>query len=41
MRAGKAKIVALLACKRKLLVIINTMLKNNSVWNPKITLANV
>ena len=35
-RAGKAKKVALVACMRKLLVIINTMLKNDSAWNPKI-----
>lgn len=35
-RAGKAKKVALVACMRKLLVIINTMLKNDSTWNPKI-----
>lgn len=35
--AGKAKKVALVACMRRLLVIINTMLKNDAVWNPKIT----
>ncbi|MGE3296241.1 MAG: IS110 family transposase, partial [Porticoccaceae bacterium] len=40
-RAGKAKKVALVACMRKLLVIINTMLKNDSAWNPKIALADV
>lgn len=34
--ADKAKKVALVACMRKLLVIINTMLKNDSAWNPKI-----
>lgn len=34
--AGKAKKVALVACMRKLLVIINTMLKNDTAWNPKI-----
>lgn len=34
-RAGKAKKVALVACMRKLLVIINTMLKNDTAWNPK------
>jgi transposase len=33
--AGKAKKVALVACMRKLLVSINTMLKNDTVWNPK------
>jgi len=35
-RAGKAKKVALAACMRKLLVIINTMLKNDTAWNPKV-----
>ena len=34
-RAGKAKKVALVACMRKLLVIVNTMLKNDTAWNPK------
>ena len=38
-RAGKAKKVALVACMRKLLVIINTMLKNDSAWNPKIAVS--
>lgn len=38
--AGKAKKVALVACMRKLLVIINTMLKNDTVWNPKIAVSN-
>jgi transposase len=40
-RAGKAKKVALVACMRKLLVIINTMLKNDSAWNLKIAVAYV
>ncbi len=31
--AGKAKMVALIATMRKLLVIINTMIKNNQYWN--------
>ncbi len=35
--AGKAKMVALVACMRKLLVILNTMLKNNEAWKPKMT----
>ena len=34
-RAGKAKKVALVACMRKLLAIVNTMLKNDTAWNPK------
>jgi len=34
--AGKPFKVVLTACMRKLLVILNTMLKNNLPWNPKI-----
>ena len=30
--AGKAKKVALVACMRKLLTILNAMVKNNSIW---------
>jgi transposase len=30
--SGKAKKVALVACMRKLLIILNTMLKNNTSW---------
>lgn len=33
--AGKAKKVALVACMRKLLVILNTMLKTNTYWQTK------
>jgi len=33
-KAGKAAKVALTACMRKLLVILNTMLKNRTSWNP-------
>ncbi|MBU0690224.1 IS110 family transposase [bacterium] len=36
---GKAKKSALVACMRKLLVILNTMLKNQQPWNPKSTVA--
>lgn len=32
--AGKAKKVALVACMRKLLLILNSMLKNNTTWHP-------
>jgi transposase len=32
--AGKAKKVALVACMRKLLTIVNAMLKHRSPWNP-------
>ena len=31
---GKAKKVALVAVMRKLLVILNTMVKNGTAWNP-------
>lgn len=31
-RAGKAKKVALTACMRKLLVILNTMIKHRTPW---------
>lgn len=34
--AGKATKVILTACMRKLLVIVNTMLKTNTPWSPKI-----
>ena len=34
---GKLKKVALTACMRKLLVIVNTMLKNGQAWNPAIS----
>ena len=33
---GKLPKVILTACMRKLLVILNTMLKNNTLWNPRI-----
>lgn len=35
-QAGKKKKVALIACLRKLLVIMNTMIKNNTPWQPKL-----
>jgi transposase len=31
--AGKLKKVALVACMRKLLTILNAMVKNNQAWN--------
>jgi len=34
---GKTKRVALIAAMRKLLTILNTMLKKNEPWNPKTT----
>jgi transposase len=35
-QAGKPAKVVIVACMRKLLTIMNTMLKNNTPWNPKI-----
>lgn len=35
-KAGKPAKVVIVACMRKLLTIMNTMLKNNTSWNPKI-----
>jgi transposase len=35
--AGKAKMVAVVACMRKILVILNSMVKNNKKWEPKIS----
>jgi transposase len=40
-RTGKAKKMALVACMRKLLVIINTMLKNDTLWNPQVASTGV
>jgi transposase len=37
--AGKPHKVALTACMRKLLVILNAMLKNRTYWNPQLPLA--
>lgn len=34
---GKLKKVALIACARKLMTFLNSMVKNNSAWNPKAT----
>jgi len=34
--AGKPPKVVIVACMRKLLIIMNSMLKNNTPWNPKI-----
>jgi transposase len=34
---GKAKMTALVACMRKLLLILNAMIKNNSPWRETIT----
>ena len=32
--AGKNKMVAVVACMRKIVVIVNSMLRNKEVWNP-------
>jgi transposase len=34
---GKAYKVVITACMRKLLIILNTMVRNQSLWNPKIS----
>ena len=34
-KAGKPPKVVIVACMRKLLIIMNSMLKNNTPWNPK------
>jgi Transposase and inactivated derivatives len=36
-QAGKPSKVVIVACMRKLLTIMNTILKNNTPWNPKTT----
>jgi transposase len=36
--AGKPKKVALVACMRKLLVILNSMLKNEKMWRSAVDL---
>ena len=36
-RAGKPAKVVTVACMRKLLTVMNAMLKNNSPWRPKVT----
>jgi len=33
-KAGKVAKVAIVACMRKLLTILNAMVKNNQKWNP-------
>ena len=38
LEAGKPKKVALTACMRKLLTILNAMLKHNRSWNSKLDL---
>lgn len=35
-KAGKPPKVVIVACMRKLLTIMNSMLKNNTPWNPKV-----
>jgi transposase len=33
---GKSKMSAIVACMRKIIIILNSMVKNNQPWNPKI-----
>ena len=40
LEAGKVKKVALTACMRNLLTILNAMLKHNRPWNPELALRN-
>ena len=40
LQAGKVKKLALTACMRKLLTILNAMLKHNCPWNPALALRN-
>jgi transposase len=37
--AGKARKVALTACMRKLLIILNSMLKHQQSWDPDVQLS--
>jgi len=37
---GKAYKVVITACMRKLLIILNTMIRNQTLWTPKIYLKN-
>jgi transposase len=37
---GKAYKVILTACMRKLLIILNTMIRNQTLWSPKISIKN-
>jgi len=39
LQAGKPPKVALTACMRKILVILNAMLKNGTYWNPQLPIA--
>jgi len=39
--AGKVKKVALVACMRKLLTILNAMMRTMTVWQPEIILRRV
>jgi transposase len=36
-KAGKKKKVAIVACMRKLLTILNAMLRDRKPWNPKLS----
>jgi transposase len=38
--SGKPKKVALMACMRKLLLIMHAMVRDNAVWQPEMQRAN-
>ena len=39
LKAGKKKKVAIVACMRKLIVILNAMVKKQELWNPNFALS--
>ena len=39
LQAGKPKKVALTACMRKLLIILNSMMRTGERWNPNIVVS--
>ena len=39
-QSGKAYRVVMTACMRKLLVILNTMIREQTLWTPKVSLKN-
>ncbi|MFC2014329.1 transposase [Chloroflexota bacterium] len=41
LEAGKAKKVALVACMRKLITILNAMIRTMTVWQPEIILNHI
>lgn len=39
LQAGKAKKLAIIACMRKLLCVLNAMIKNRQPWNPRVAIS--